>query len=319
MNYPQALVILEIIHDLHDVDIEQNHVESISMPLIKKQYRKLALKYHPDKNTSADAAAKFVEISEAYEFLCHYLDGKDTTPSFRVHSPSYSELLREFILSIFSENPVSAIHDNTYLAQFLHSIIDKITRACEDTSVDFLRKINKTVLMKLYDILYAYKDVFVITDLFLSKLHAILEEKMKDDCCIILHPSLDDLFNCHLYKLHYENQMFVIPLWHHELVYDVSGSDVYVKCFPILPRDMTIDTDNNIIVEVTCNIGEIFETGGLEIMLETMRVWIPATQVRLVKEQTIVIKGKGIPTIQTDNIYDITKKSNILVELFLQS
>lgn len=36
---------------------------------IKKAYRQLSLKYHPDKNPSEDAAAKFAEVASAYEIL----------------------------------------------------------------------------------------------------------------------------------------------------------------------------------------------------------------------------------------------------------
>tara|TARA_B100001059_G_scaffold198572_1_gene204457 strand:- start:536 stop:958 length:423 start_codon:yes stop_codon:yes gene_type:complete len=34
---------------------------------VKKQYKKLALKYHPDKNNSKEAAEKFTKISQAYQ------------------------------------------------------------------------------------------------------------------------------------------------------------------------------------------------------------------------------------------------------------
>jgi len=36
---------------------------------IKSQYRKLALKFHPDRNKSPEAAEHFKEISEAYAVL----------------------------------------------------------------------------------------------------------------------------------------------------------------------------------------------------------------------------------------------------------
>lgn len=49
--------------------------ENSTLSDIKKAYRKLAKKYHPDINKSANAHEKFVEISEAYEFLVNQYNG----------------------------------------------------------------------------------------------------------------------------------------------------------------------------------------------------------------------------------------------------
>ena len=43
--------------------------KSASGDEVKKAYKKLAFKYHPDKNKSSDAESKFRDISEAYDIL----------------------------------------------------------------------------------------------------------------------------------------------------------------------------------------------------------------------------------------------------------
>ncbi|HIH07397.1 MAG TPA: DnaJ domain-containing protein, partial [Candidatus Nitrosotenuis sp.] len=43
--------------------------KSDSTDSVKSQYRKLALKFHPDRNKSPEAAEHFKEISEAYAVL----------------------------------------------------------------------------------------------------------------------------------------------------------------------------------------------------------------------------------------------------------
>ncbi|KAJ3775991.1 X-domain of DnaJ-containing-domain-containing protein [Lentinula raphanica] len=50
-------------YDLLDVPVDADDNQ------LKKGYRKAAMKYHPDKNPSADAEEKFKEISKAYQVL----------------------------------------------------------------------------------------------------------------------------------------------------------------------------------------------------------------------------------------------------------
>lgn len=311
MNYEEALDILEYAAEnvpcLDDV--------SDPMASIKTQYRRMALKYHPDKNSDPGATDRFLKITEAYAFLCDYYDSHEVS-SRSIHTLSYSELLREFIASLFQEkNP---LRENKYIVYFFHNFVEKITSICEDRSIDFIRKINKPMLIKLYEMLYNYRDVLRVTDAFILKVKEVIDEKTKDDLCVILNPNIEDLLDQQLYKLHHNNQVFVIPLWHHELVYDLSGSDFYVKCYPILPDHISIDENNNIMVEMTCDVRTVLLQGGVRVDLAPGYGFnILGSELQLVPEQTVVLKGLGIPRINGENIYDVQKTSDIVVDLYL--
>ncbi|RXG57679.1 DnaJ protein-like 1 [Armadillidium vulgare] len=49
---------------------------------IKKGYRKMAMKFHPDKNDSPDASERFKEVAEAYEILIDKKKRNDYDQSF---------------------------------------------------------------------------------------------------------------------------------------------------------------------------------------------------------------------------------------------
>jgi hypothetical protein len=272
-----------------------------------------ALQYHPDKNTSVDASAKFQEIHDAYEYLMRYQGYWETGDSNVLNddnrSPGragYQWILEAFLKTILKEETRSSLY---------YTILNRIVMTCEKKALDTLSKLEKSTLFKTYEILMKYKDTLHFSEPFLKRVLELIQEKVKGDECIILNPTIDDLIENNLFKLTMQDEMYIIPLWHHELVYDVSGNDLYVKCNPMLPENITIDEDNNLHISLTLKISDIWEKEWVNIEMGQHKISVSSSDFKVMKHQIVLLAKQGITKINVVDIYDITQKSDVYLNV----
>jgi len=305
MNYERACELL-------GVDAEAEHDAIV----IKKNYKRMALLHHPDKNSAPDASKTFQEIHEAYEFLMKYEEymendedsDADFEENINIDKTSYRWTVFSFLKNILQSENANKL---------IYTIIQKISTTCELTALDTLEKIDKTTLIKIYDILKMYKGAFHFTDDFVAKIEDMVKDKCKMDECIILNPTIDDLFENNLYKIRTNAFIYIVPLWHHELVYDNSGNDIYVKCNPILDNNVHIDNKNNVHVELKYSVGELWGLERVDFRIGKQVFSFDPRVLKLRNQQTLVLSRIGIPKINTDQVYDVTKKADIYLEIEL--
>jgi hypothetical protein len=280
---------------------------AIPCDVIKKQYRIKALQYHPDKNHSPDAAAHFQKIKSAYDYLLQSYDMEDCMEE---KENTYSHILKLFLNGLWNGEPNNGLFS---------IIIEKIVNCCETKVIELLEKVDNDILIKIHGVFSKYRSAFHFSEDFLKCVEQVLQIKMNKGECIILNPSIDDLFDCNLYKITEKGNVYIVPLWHHELVYDNCGSDLYVRCNPILHDTLSIDSDNNLHVFVKYNIVDIIDKETLDIVIgNAHRFSIYVKQLYIRRTQVVILKNRGIPVIVPDDIYSVAKKSNIHIHITLQ-
>lgn len=312
MHYKEAFEILEI--DLAFVDYKD-----ISSDYLKKQYRKLILKHHPDKNgNTSESNDKFKQIHEAYHFLkseIHKLNPDDFNnkededeDEDEQDSSIYVNILKCFMKSVF---------EGSY-TDILSKIVNDIMNAGKKISVKLFDDLDKDTALHIYTFLSTNRSILHINQEILDLIRDIVVKKYDNVEVYKLNPSVNDLLNNNVYKLYANDELFLVPLWHNESYFDGSGCEIIVLCEPELPHHIKIDEDNNIHTTIFINLNElqemIFNNKMITVTIGEKSYQICPSKLYIKKEQYYRMKNEGLSKIKKD-IYDISEKTDIIVKI----
>ena len=298
---------------LETLEINIDELSSITKDYLKKKYHKLSLKWHPDKNTEniVESTKKFQEINDSYVYLLKNLFNENSNTF--VETPTENIYLYRVMLVGFLKLIING--------EYLLNIVQEIILNSNILTTSIFENIDVRTAIDLYNLLCKYREVFHINNDILSYVSLLIKEKYKNDKIIILRASLDDLWQNNIYKLNFNGEYYLVPLWHNELHFEKNN--LIVLCNPTLSDEISIDENNNIIIDVKINIKN--ELSELMMANENYKIVsigcqnfaIPLNKLLLKKCQIYKFKGQGISRIIENDIYNTSNKSDVIMRIYL--
>jgi len=299
--------------DFNDACLNLNLTPIFTVCELKKQYRMLSLKYHPDKHMpDADNfyCNKFKIIAESYHYLYTYLEERDgisyESNNDENNDNSYNSLFTEFLSSFFSKDPT-----------LIQNAIQTIISDCHNLSIKTFEKMERGTAIKLFEFINNYHHVLHISTETVEKIKNIVNSKVENDNMIILNPLLDDLLLDNIYILHFEEEKYYIPLWHDELYYKHKDSQLVVKCIPELPENISLDCDNNIVITMEYKLEHVLQSNTIDYVLGKDTLKIPTRELFIRSIQKYTLKGCGISLIDQSDMYSNKCKSDVIFVIHL--
>jgi len=318
MDLNKAASILEI-------DLNAIKITSLTQDYIKKQFHKLALINHPDKNSnSLESTNKFQQINEAFEYLSKELkDLAQDSSAFVSSKEETNESNNKYIylLSLF----IGSIIDGQYkeaIKNVLKEIVTYGLKQCEKNV--YLERIflelDKDSALEVFNFICKYKHILHINSDTLEFVSSLIKRKYENDRVFILNPSIIDLMENNIFKLYVDDQLYLVPLWHDELYFDSLTSDIIVLCNPELPANMVLDEDNNLHVTLDIEGNKLLDliknnSIFVSLLIGNRDFSIPLNKLYMKKEQIYKFVKQGISRVIEDDIYNVSCKTDIIVKI----
>jgi hypothetical protein len=273
---------------------------------LRKQYLKKALIHHPDKNCHENTNSQFTEIKDAYTFLENYLIHDDIDEDMPPETDNYLFIIEKFIkmITIVDFNSVKEIMQLLY-------------QNCQHISISTFERIDKSNALRIFAYMNQYSDLLGIDEDILQQFREIIKEKIESDEFVIINPSLDNLLESEIYILNHCEETYYIPLWHDEVTYDSGENTLIVKCIPQLPSHIYIDECNNIHFNLKTSVQKALLNKKITFNIGKKVFEIETNELKIIKQQTHIIKNKGISSININDTYDANKKCNIIINVEL--
>jgi len=278
----------------------------LSYGVLRRKYHKQALIYHPDKNPSSDAADQFRRIQDAYEYIMKeegFMDDEGVSDLSPSANTGYQGILYSFLTGILGDDLFNEIQ-----SELFYMILNRITNRCEARALELIDKLDTRIFKKIYGILRKYNDVIYLSPTFVQSLDKIYEKKCETDHeeRVVVHPFIDDLLEDKVYRMVENGQTFLVPLWHHELVYDNSGCDMYVYCVPMLPDNIQVDEKNDIHVDISFTSLDLWSMDRVNVNVGKRALSFPREALKMARTQLMIFEKQGILRISSIRRLDDT-------------
>lgn len=314
---------MEINEAIAIFDIPIENLKNIKDHEIKKIYRKLALKHHPDKNNNTDESIHyFQKVGMAYDTILIFIEANKTKELNFQRNGSFIDKI------FFTINNFYYKHEG---------LVKNIIELYNDKIVDYLKNtinsMNNFELQRLKTMIENKNFEKYISDEVKSMINNEINNRNNINLDIsnnfsnknvetkYLKATINDIIENNVHLMEYNNNRLIIPLWHSELFYElenkinnVEGLNIFIK--PDIPENMYLDEFNNLhVYEKKIFSNELLFTECLQFKIGSKIFYYNMCDIKIEKSQILTLKNEGPSIINEYNMYDVSIRSNIIIHL----